>query len=123
MKKNLQKIARALTIAYIGFISLFALDIFGQGYSFWETIVGLFMHLLPSFALILILIISWKKPFRGGSVFFLIALAFTLAFRTYGQVSTFFLISAPLYIISVIYFLSDKALLDKKLKVFGKKLH
>jgi hypothetical protein len=123
VKINLLKIARTLAIAYIAFISLFSLDIFGQGYSFWETIIGLFMHLLPSFALILVLIISWKKPLTGGVLFFLIALAFTFAFRTYSQVSTFVLISAPLYIISVVYFLSDKALLDKKLKVFAKKLH
>ena len=62
------------------FISLFALDIFGQGYSLWETIVGLTMHLLPTFALLAVLALAWRWPLVGGITALVAAGAFLLRF-------------------------------------------
>jgi hypothetical protein len=52
---------RIITIVFILFISIFALDIFDMNLGFWGIIFGLFMHLLPTIILTLILIIFWKK--------------------------------------------------------------
>jgi len=52
---------RIITILFILFISMFALDIFDANLGFWGTILGLFMHLLPTIILTLILVIFWKK--------------------------------------------------------------
>ncbi len=60
---------RLLGILFILFLSMFALDIFGQGYSFWETVVGLFMHLLPSLALIVGIILAWRWEWVGALAF------------------------------------------------------
>ena len=57
MKKTLNWIARILAIALIAFFSLFALDVFGQPGWF----LGLIMHLIPSFILIIITVIAWKN--------------------------------------------------------------
>jgi len=46
-KKALYWAPRIIAILFIVFISLFALDVFIEGYGFWETIVALFMHLVP----------------------------------------------------------------------------
>jgi hypothetical protein len=46
-----------------------ALDIFGQGYSFWATILGLFMHLIPTFILIIILVFCWRWEWFGAILF------------------------------------------------------
>jgi len=62
---------RILTILFILFISMFALDIFGNGYTFWETVIGLFMHLIPSIMLTIFLIIAWKWEWVGAVGFFL----------------------------------------------------
>ncbi|MDO8622690.1 MAG: hypothetical protein Q7R52_00420 [archaeon] len=62
---------RVLSIIFILFLSLFSLDIFGNNYTFWETIVGLFMHNIPSLVLLMVLLISWKYELVGGIVFIL----------------------------------------------------
>jgi len=59
-KKILKWLPRVLMIIFIAFISIFALDVFGE-YSGFEFIVALLMHLIPSFILIIILVIAWKK--------------------------------------------------------------
>jgi hypothetical protein len=47
------------------------LDIFGNNYTFWETVLGLLMHNIPSIILLIILIISWKYEIVGGIAFIL----------------------------------------------------
>ena len=67
---------RILTILFILFISLFALDVFGNGYGFWETVLALFMHLIPSFVLIVVLIIAWRYDLVGAIGFVLAGLLY-----------------------------------------------
>jgi len=62
---------RILSILFILFLSMFSLDIFGNDYTFWETVVGLFMHNIPVFILTILLIISWKHEIVGGIAFIL----------------------------------------------------
>ena len=51
---------RALSILFIAFLSMFALDVFGEGLSFWQTLLALTMHLIPSFILIAALVLAWR---------------------------------------------------------------
>jgi len=82
--KKIQKNARSwiywspriLTIVFILFISMFALDVFGNNYTLWQTVQGLFMHLIPSMILTVFLIIAWKREWVGAVGFFLFALVY-----------------------------------------------
>lgn len=67
---------RILAIIFILFLMLFSLDIFGMGYGFWDTIVGLFMHNIPVFILSVVLLISWKYEIVGGIAFILAGLLY-----------------------------------------------
>ena len=58
-----------LSILFIAFLSLFALDVFGVGYSPWETLVALTMHLIPTFLLIAVLVAAWRWPWVGALAF------------------------------------------------------
>ncbi len=69
ISKPLYWTPRILGIIAILFISMFALDVFEQGYTFLETIGALFMHLIPSFVLTILLIITWKYELIGGILF------------------------------------------------------
>jgi uncharacterized paraquat-inducible protein A len=51
---------RIIGIAFGIFISLFALDVFGEGYAWLETLLVFFIHLVPTFLSISILLIAWK---------------------------------------------------------------
>jgi peptidoglycan/LPS O-acetylase OafA/YrhL len=48
------------------FISLFAMDSFEGDYTVWEKIAGFMIHMIPSFVLVVILIIAWKWELAGG---------------------------------------------------------
>ena len=98
--------ARILIIFYSAFLSLFALDVFGEGYSFWETLVALFMHLIPTFVLMLALVVAWKKRLVGGIIFLLLGLAFTFFFATYEHLTGFLFLSLPLGLAGVLFLLA-----------------
>ncbi len=96
---------RILSILFILFISMFALDIFEAEYGFWGTIIGLFMHLIPSFTLIILLAIAWRWEKTGGWAFVILAVLFTFYFRTYTSISNFMLISFPVLLIGILFIL------------------
>ncbi|HDQ59581.1 MAG TPA: hypothetical protein ENN30_00125 [Candidatus Woesearchaeota archaeon] len=96
---------RILSIIFIAFISVFALDVFGA-YVFPELLLALFIHLIPIFALIATTIIAWKWENIGGFLFFGLALAFTFYFETYNQLLPFFVISFPVFLISGLFLLN-----------------
>ena len=60
---------RVLSIAFILFLSLFALDVFQEGRRFWPTLAALAVHLIPSFVLVLVLIAAWRWEWIGAVVF------------------------------------------------------
>jgi hypothetical protein len=57
---------RILAILFAAFLSVFALDVFGEGYWFWGTIRALFMHLIPTMIVLAALIIAWRWEGVGG---------------------------------------------------------
>ncbi|MFH1134386.1 MAG: hypothetical protein V1735_07925 [Nanoarchaeota archaeon] len=69
---------RILSILFVLFLMLFSLDVFGNGYTFWQTVLGLIMHNIPAFILLAVLIISWKREIVGGIVFTLAGLLYCL---------------------------------------------
>ncbi len=60
---------RGMAIAFILFMSLFSLDVFGEGYGFWGTALALLMHNIPSLVLLAVLVASWKHGIVGGIAF------------------------------------------------------
>jgi hypothetical protein len=67
--------ARTLGILAIAFISLFALDAFEEGAGLGQKIVVFLLHMIPSFGLIIVLIIAWKLELVGGILMTLAGLA------------------------------------------------
>jgi len=83
MAKKIKKVSkfvywtpRILSILFIAFLALFSLDVFGNGYTFGQTLVALFMHNVPVFILAIVLWISWKYEIVGGIAFILAGLLY-----------------------------------------------
>ena len=80
MKKSVKIIywtPRILCILAILFISMFALDSFSPELTIWQQLGAFFIHLIPSYVLIALLIIAWKWEFIGGIIFIVIGLGFS----------------------------------------------
>lgn len=105
---------RILTIIFILFLALFSLDIFEGDYGFWGTVLGLFMHNIPSLVLAVVLWISWKYDLVGAIAFFLAGIAYIVLlfmnpeFEWY-FISWAFTISGPAFAIGILWILSWKA--------------
>jgi hypothetical protein len=68
-QKIIHWIPRVLSIVFVLFLSMFALDVFNE-YQGWQLILALFMHLLPALALLLVTVIAWKYDLVGTIFFF-----------------------------------------------------
>jgi hypothetical protein len=58
----------------ISLVSLFAFDSFSAECTFWQNLTAFLMHLVPSFILIVLLIVAWKWELIGGIIFVIIGL-------------------------------------------------
>lgn len=113
-----------MAILFAVFISLFALDVFGQGYGFLETIIALIMHLLPTFLIILMLLIAWKFEIIGGLMFILLGLIYIS--KSYGEAEflALLIMAGPLLLIGILFIIcrfSRKKELLTLYKIFRKK--
>lgn len=66
---------RILSILFILFLALMSLDVFEGNNSFWETVLELLLHNIPTFILLVVLLISWKYEIVGGIAFIMAGLA------------------------------------------------
>ena len=96
---------RVLGILFAMFLSLFALDVFGEGYGFWETILALLIHLLPVYIVVIALVIAWHWEWAGAILF--IALALFYLVWSWGRFhwSAPLVISGPLVLLCVLFLL------------------
>ncbi len=96
-------IARIGGILFALFISIFALDVFSEHLSFWKTLPALFIHLIPSFFVLSVIMIAWRKPLVGAIIFMLLAIAYLFFAQGRFHWSVYAIISGPLAIISVFF--------------------
>jgi len=97
---------RILCILFAVFVSLFALDVFGEDYGFWGTILALLMHLIPTGVILIVLAISWRWEWVGGVLF--IALGVLYLVLAWGRLhwSAYLVISGPLFLVGVLFLIN-----------------
>jgi hypothetical protein len=85
------------------FLSMFALDVFNEGYGLTQTILALIMHLVPTYLVVIALVIAWRWEGVGAILFTALAL-FYLAMSKGGSWIT----SGPLLLIGFLFFFNWK---------------
>jgi hypothetical protein len=94
---------RGLTILFILFLGLFALDVLGEDYTFWETLVALFMHLIPNIIVLLVLILAWKWEWIGAVLFTGLGLFYIVMAWGKFHISAYLAISGPLFLVGLLF--------------------
>ena len=73
---------RVLCILFAAWVSVFALDVFGEGRGFWKTSQALIIHLIPTWFILGALAISWRWEWVGAILFGALGvLAITVFYR------------------------------------------
>jgi len=96
---------RGLGILIAVFVSLFALDVFAEGYSFWETIGALMMHLIPTFVILIVLGVAWRWEWIGGFMFVTLGVLYITLFWEPSNLPAYLLISGPLFLAGILFLL------------------
>jgi len=106
---------RLLCILAILFISLFAADAFAPGLTIWQQLGAFFIHLIPSFILVALLIFAWKWEFIGGIIFTVIGLGlspfvFMINFKrnhsTWVSLGIILMITIPFVVVGILFIIS-----------------
>lgn len=94
---------RVLTVLFILLLGLFALDVFSEGYGPRETVVALFMHLIPHMVLVVVLVVAWRWEWVGAVLF--LGLGLFYIFSAWGSFPfiTYATISGPLFLVSILF--------------------
>jgi len=106
MKPWLTWTPRILCLLFAVFLSLFALDVFGQGYGFWETVLALLMHLIPTGIVLVVLAVSWRWERIGAILFMALGIWYLLTAWGRFHWSAYVVISGPLLLIGVLFLAS-----------------
>jgi len=112
MKRPVQRMLywtpRVLCMLFAAFISIFAADVFGEARGFWQTALALLMHLIPTFLIVAVLIVSWRREWIGGVLFIALGLLYTVWAwnKPFGIWSTFLMIAGPPVLTGALFLLN-----------------
>lgn len=95
---------RVLALAFAAFLSLFALDVFDETHGFAQTAAALLMHLIPTFVILLLLALAWRREWIAALGFG--ALGALYIGWTWGRfpLGTYVVISGPLFVMAALFF-------------------
>jgi hypothetical protein len=102
---------RILSILFLLLLTMFSLDVLDEGLGHWDTLVGLFMHNIPVFALAVVLAIAWKRELVGVVFFALAGLTYIISLLMRGggfqllMITWLIVISGPAFIIAWLFYL------------------
>jgi len=97
---------RILCILFAIFLSLFAFDIFNEGYEVRETVLALLIHLIPVIIVVAVLVLTWRRQWIGALLFPTLALAYPVLSRGKQYWMGYLVISGPLVLLGVLFMLN-----------------
>jgi len=106
LKRGLFWIPRILGILFAVFLSLFALDVFGEDRSFWETALALLIHLIPVYVVVIALVLAWRWAWVGAVVFTALAALYVILGWGRFHWSAYAVISGPLTLLGFLFHLN-----------------
>ena len=104
---------RILAIVFILFLAMFSLDIFDNNYTFWEIVLGLFMHNIPTFILLIVLLISWRYEIVGAVAFILAGILYIVWLLMSQKLEWYMLfwvlqIAGPTFLVGILFWVNWK---------------
>jgi hypothetical protein len=106
---------RILGIGVILFVSMFSLDAFEPGLPLSRQLLNFMIHLLPSYVLLILLVIGWKKPYVGGILFvitgvvlspFVYILNYNHTHSVWMSLTIILMITIPFIVVGILFLIS-----------------
>ena len=94
---------RILCLLFAAFLSVFALDVFEEGYGFWKTVLALLVHLIPTWLILIVLAFSWRREWVGAILFTALGVLYPVLFWGRFVWYVYLLISGPLFVVGGLF--------------------
>ena len=102
---------RLLGVLFAVFVSLFAVDVFDENLSIWQTLLAFTVHLVPAVIVALVLVVAWRWEAVGGLLFLGTGVGYAIAVIAGNHpLSWIPAISGPLFLIGILFLLSGRFL-------------
>ena len=94
------------SIVFAIFVSIFALDVFDNGFNGAETVIALVMHMIPTAIVVIALVLSWKWEWIGALLF--IGLSVFYPIWTQGKFHgiAYIAMSGPMLLAGMLFFMN-----------------
>ncbi len=107
MKKPVKRVLfwmpRIVCLLFAVFISLLALDVFDLGYGFWETMLALLIHLIPTGIILIALAIAWRWEWVGAILFVGLGIAYVVVAWGKFDLLTYLIIGGPVFLVGALF--------------------
>lgn len=97
---------RALMTLFALFLVVFSFDVFGNGEPFWTVVAGFLIHNIPTFVLLLVIWLTWRREWIGGVIFVLLGLAYIVLTLGKVHISAQIIIGGLPILIGLLYLLN-----------------
>ena len=100
---------RVLCIAYALFLTVFSLDVFNEGHGFWQTLLALAIHNIPSMLIVVILVVAWRREWIGTLIFAALGLSYVIWTMQHRNLSAavklnwILVIAGPVFVIAALF--------------------
>lgn len=102
-KKAIFWTPRILCIVFALFVSLFALDVFVEGFNSAETTIALLMHMIPTAIIVIALISFWRWEWIRAFLFIVLSVFYPIWTRGKFPWITYAVMSGPIFIAGVLF--------------------
>ena len=106
---------RLLGLAVCLFLGLFALDAFDERQNLARSLPDFAIHLLPVLVLVTIVLLSWRRPWIGGTVFIAVAVLYATTLAR-GRLDWIAVIAGPLFVVGLLFLWSWRQTADVSMR-------
>ena len=96
-------VPRALCLVFAALVSVFAIDAFDVGATFWQNTTAVLIHLIPTGMILAALAIAWRRPPVGGLVFFGLGIGYAAMAWQHVCWGTGFLVIGPMFLLGGLF--------------------
>jgi hypothetical protein len=97
---------RILGILFALFISLFAMDVFNEGYTLPDLLIALLMHMIPTAMVVIALVIAWRWEWVGAVLFIGLGIFYIVWAWGSFHISAYLGISGPLIVTGMLFLIN-----------------
>lgn len=102
-KFNLLRIPQVFSILYISLLTLLSISLPEGNISLIISITNFIIRMVPILILILLLYLSFQRPYLGGFLYIIAGVCITISLQSYNTLSTFLAVSLPIFTIGILF--------------------